>query len=573
MMNEQQRVFLTVFLCMGIFLGYQYFLLKTTPPAPVPAPQSAPLAQATTAAPPAQPSPIDAVATAALPTVANTVAEVKPEDRSFRTPLFSGKLSNTSAGLLQLQLLRFADHVGHPGAAPSQPLSLVAHSGANGGLLAAQAQVQWALGEAQPVALHFVEPGIEAANTAAGKPPPLVLEGKSLRGLEIRVEVTPRQDQYALDYTLRAKNTGTVALPVGASMILQLADDPEEGHGLLSGKGPGTGLRALCEADGKLVRKEASNFKEGPVSLQGAVRYMGLDRQYFMVAALAGGADPSAAVPPAVTAQANSCSMRRDQQLLQTELNFAPAAVAPGESFERRITVYAGPKRDAELGAVDAVLQDAIDYNIWYIPLGFLARPMVYFLGIFHQWTHSWGIAIMLLTLLVKATLFPVTYKSVLSMRKMQLLKPQLDALKTRFPDDRERQNMEQMKLFREKGVNPLGGCLPTLLQMPVWLALYRTLWSAVDLYHQSFLWIPDLTAKESFPFLALGLGALTVLQQRLTPMATDNQQAKVMMYVMPLMLTFLMVSLPSGLVLYILINTILTIIQQLAINRRAVAL
>jgi YidC/Oxa1 family membrane protein insertase len=303
------------------------------------------------------------------------------------------------------------------------------------------------------------------------------------------------------------------------------------------------------------------------------VRYMGLDRQYFMVAALAGGPGSSAAVQPAVGAQAKSCSMRRDKQMLQTELNFAQEAVAPGESFERHITVYAGPKRDAELGAVDAVLQDAIDYNIWYIPLGFLARPMVYFLGTFHDWTHSWGVAIMLLTLLVKATLFPVTYKSVLSMRKMQLLKPQLDALKTRFPDDRERQNMEQMKLFREKGVNPLGGCLPTLLQMPVWLALYRTLWSAVDLYHQSFLWIPDLTAKESFPTLALGLGALTVLQQRLTPMATDNQQAKVMMYVMPVMLTFLMVSLPSGLVLYIMFNTILTIIQQLAINRRAVAL
>ena len=107
------------------------------------------------------------------------------------------------------------------------------------------------------------------------------------------------------------------------------------------------------------------------------------------------------------------------------------------------------------------------------------------------------------------------------------------------------------------------------LAQMPVWFALYRALWTCVDLYEQSFMWIPDLTAKEPFPFLALALGTITFVQQRITPTAADSQQAKVMMYMMPIMFTVFMVALPSGLVLYIFVNSVLTIFQQLAINKK----
>ena len=223
--------------------------------------------------------------------------------------------------------------------------------------------------------------------------------------------------------------------------------------------------------------------------------------------------------------------------------------------------------------AVSPELQEVIDYSILGIPLGFLARPMVFLLSVFHGWTGSWGVAIMLLTLVVKIILFPITFKSSVSMRKMQLLKPELDKIKKQFADDRERQQMEQMKLFKEKGVNPLGGCLPMLLQMPVWFALYRTLWSAVDLYQQSFLWLPDLTAKEPLPFMAFALGGLTYLQQKLMPTSADSQQAKMMMYFMPVMLTVFMIALPSGLVLYILFNSVLTILQQLVINKRTTSL
>jgi YidC/Oxa1 family membrane protein insertase len=172
------------------------------------------------------------------------------------------------------------------------------------------------------------------------------------------------------------------------------------------------------------------------------------------------------------------------------------------------------------------------------------------------------------LTLLVKTLLFPVTYKSAVSMRKMQMLKPELDKIKDRFPDDREKQQLAQLQLYKDSGVNPLGGCLPMLLQMPVWFALYRALWTAVDLYQQPFLWLPDLTAQEpGFPFLAIALGAVFFVQQVLTPMSADNQQAKIMKWVMPFVFTLFMFPLPSGLVLYVFVNSILSIIQQLAIN------
>jgi YidC/Oxa1 family membrane protein insertase len=219
--------------------------------------------------------------------------------------------------------------------------------------------------------------------------------------------------------------------------------------------------------------------------------------------------------------------------------------------------------------AISPDLLAVVDYSIMGIPLGFIARPMIFLLDLFHGWVGSWGVAIMLLTLTVKLLLFPVTYKSMVSMRKMQMLKPELDKIKERHPNDREKQQMAQLKLYKDSGVNPLGGCLPMLLQMPVWFALYRALWTAVDLYQEPFLWLPDLTAKEpGIPLLALGLGVVFFGQQLLTPMSADTQQMKMMKWVMPIMFTFFMLALPSGLVLYIFVNTVLSIFQQLAINR-----
>jgi YidC/Oxa1 family membrane protein insertase len=543
-MNEQQRVILAIFLSMGIFVGYQF--LVGPPVAPSAQGQAGGPASAAPSAPSVKPA---GVAMAPTPSSEGvSPLPVRPsQSRTFATSTLGGQLSDQQAGLTELHLADF--FASPPGAATQAsgttrpPLSLAA-PGAE-----LQARIDWQMPSPMPIDLHFVE--------RADASPGYLLRGRSGQGIEVEVDVEPQPGTYALRYILRAHNTTAATLPVGVSMTLSLQDKAGSGGSMFSPKEAEASLRALCRTDGKQLSKEGSSLRDGAVSRRGGVEYAALDRQYFLLAAIPEGPSPG------------ECTLQRRADRVESVLQLQVESLAPGKSLEHRVLLFAGPKRDAELNGVAPVLEDTIDYTIWRIPLGFLARPMVWFMGIFHQWTHSWGVAIMLLTLLVKSVLFPVTYKSVVAMRKMQDLKPELDRIKARYPDDRERQSMEQMKLYRDRGVNPFGGCLPTLLQMPVWLALYRTLWSAVDLYHQPFLWLPDLTSKEPFPFLALALGGLTIFQQRLTPMATDNQQAKIMMWVMPVMLSFLMISLPSGLVLYILVNTILTILQHLAINRR----
>ena len=533
-MNEQQRVFLTVLLCMGIFLGWQFWVGDPLPPPTTQQKSASSNDPAALSQPPDPTRPTIPAGNLQEP------AQAAFESRSFESDLLHGRFSNRDASLTQLDLAEYQERGAD--ASLNKHVSLVADPAPE----KAQARISWDLGGGPIPALRFVNAS------------ELALIGQRADGLAISVQLKPRPQTYALDYTLRVENNSDAPQPASASIVLTLAPKgPQERHFFAP---PADQLHALCDVNGSLERKEASSISKGPWKSSEGVRWTALDRQYFIVAVLPQGE---------ITGQ---CQVSASGELLQVAFSFPQEIVAARGTWERRFSLYVGPKRDDRMVAVSKLLPEAVDYTIWHIPLGFLARPMVFLLNVFHGWTASWGVAIMLLTLLVKSLLFPVTYKTAASMRRMQLLKPELDRIKSQFENDRERQQLEQLKLFREKGVNPLGGCLPMLLQMPVWFALYRTLWSAVDLYQQPFLWLPDLTAKEPFPVLALLLGVITVIQQRLTPMTADSQQLKVMTYVMPIMLTLFMVALPSGLVLYILVNSVLTIIQQLAINKRAAA-
>jgi YidC/Oxa1 family membrane protein insertase len=533
-MSEQQRVFLAVVACMAIFLGWQVFVVKPSPERPKPA-ASGQAARSATAPESAKPGSAEVLAPS-VPLLGGA-SPVAHAERTFRTKQLEGAWRNGDAALTRLNLLQYNERAS--GDTPAGPVSLVP-PGQEG-----QARIEWDLGGAPVPTLDFAGPD---STTWLGEGP---------HGLRLEVEAKPRADSYGVDYVLRAVNRGAAPLPAGATVAMSLTPLGKQEKSFLAP--PADQLHALCSVGGALERKEMKNVEKGPWTSGPGAAWAALDRQYF-VAAL---------VPN--EGSLGVCTVRSTQDRLTVRFSFPTDTVAAGGRWEKHFSLYLGPKRDDRLAAVSPALTDVIDYNIWHIPLGFLARPMVAFLNMLHGWTGSWGVSIMLLTLVVKTLLFPVLYKSTLSMRKMQLLKPELDRIKQQHENDRERQQLEQLKLFREKGVNPLGGCLPMLMQMPVWFALYRTLWSAVDLYQQPFLWLPDLTAKEPFPVLALTLGLLTVIQQKLTPMATDSEQAKMMTYIMPVMLTVFMVALPSGLVLYILVNTVLTILQQLAINRRAV--
>jgi len=176
----------------------------------------------------------------------------------------------------------------------------------------------------------------------------------------------------------------------------------------------------------------------------------------------------------------------------------------------------------------------------------------------------NWGFAIVLLTLLVRVLLLPAVIPQFKNMAKQRALKPEIDKINELYKDDREKKGAAMMELWRKHKVNPLGGCLPVLLQMPIFFALYQTLSTSIELYHAPFvLWWTDLSSPDPFYVLPIALGALMFIQQKLTPIQMDAAQAKVMLYAMPLMMTFFMLLLPTGLCLYMVTSSAVGITQQ----------
>ena len=236
---------------------------------------------------------------------------------------------------------------------------------------------------------------------------------------------------------------------------------------------------------------------------------------------------------------------------------------------------YFGPRDKAILESVGHQLSKAINYG-FFDPI---AAPLMMVLNYFYGVFGNYGIAIILLTIIIKLLFWPLTHKSYASMKAMQKLKPEMDKIKERFKNDRQRQGQETMALYKEHRVNPMGGCLPMVIQIPVFFALYRSLYQAIELRHAPFmLWITDLSAADTLFSDALGLGfalgplplimGLTMfIQQKMTPTAGDPNMAKMMLF-MPVIFTFLFLSFPSGLVIYWLINNLLTIAQQYYIHR-----
>jgi len=553
-MSEQQRVFLAVALTFGIIVGWQELMTQLYPPAVDMGFTESIVSDSATTAPGAEPTPeerqelsadqgdslVPSVATEVAAVEAPTIPVVLEKTAGFSGYGFRGALSNVGPKITALELTNYSEKLSEDGA--REPVSLV--SAGKGEPW--QAELRWKIGGLeQAIPMELTE--------EAGK---LVLGGSSMGNqASVRVQVKPSQDAFALSYDVQITNQQAAPVPAAVSLRLGLDLPENEESSFLS---PQMQIFNMLCSDGEdIERFDQGDVEEGPEAIAGPILWAGIDRQYFVIAALFG------------SAGAQNCTASVDGDTLLVDVEFGSETLAPGGSMSRAFNLFLGPKIDDEFLKVGEPLTEVVDYSIMGLPLGFIARPMIWLMNVFYGLFGSWGLAILLLTVVVKSILFPVTYKSVVSMRKMQLLKPELDKIKERFPNDREKQQMEQIRIFKEKGVNPLGGCLPMLMQMPVWFALYRALWTSVDLYQQPFLWITDLTAKEPFPFLALALGAVTFIQQKVTPTTMDNDQAKMMMFMMPIMLTVFMLALPSGLVLYIFVNSLLTIVQQLVINRR----
>lgn len=228
------------------------------------------------------------------------------------------------------------------------------------------------------------------------------------------------------------------------------------------------------------------------------------------------------------------------------------------------VALYAGPQEQDKLKAIAPGLNLVVDYG-W---LAMIAVPLFWVLEMFFKLAGNWGWAIILLTILVKGIFFPLSAASYKSMAKMKQVAPKLQKLKEMYGDDRARLNQEMMEMYKKEQINPLGGCLPMLVQIPVFIALYWTLLGAVEMRGAPWmLWITDLSAKDPYYVLPLIMGATMLLQTKLNPAPPDPVQAKVML-MMPIVFTFMFLFFPSGLVLYWVVNNVLSIAQQWQITR-----
>jgi YidC/Oxa1 family membrane protein insertase len=319
---------------------------------------------------------------------------------------------------------------------------------------------------------------------------------------------------------------------------------------------PADHLKGLCWSDGSVQRADWKELEEEPEQYDTNVQWVAVDRQYFVSSLIL--RDRGEA----------GCRLEAEGDVVRAVAQLGSRSIEPSEEQRHKFSMYLGVKKPALLTVADAQLESAIDYTVLGLDLAPLCAFLIWILGWFHEATGSWGLAIIGLTVLVKLVLFPLNQRQGKSMRAMAALKPQMDAIREKFAEDRQRQNEEMIKLYRTNNVNPAGGCLPLLLQMPIMFALYRSLWVSTDIYQQSFLWMSDLTVRDPFWVLPLSLMAVMFIQQRMTPTTMDPAQQKVMQYALPVMFGVMLSGLPAGLCLYILVNTLLTIVQQHFINR-----
>lgn len=242
-----------------------------------------------------------------------------------------------------------------------------------------------------------------------------------------------------------------------------------------------------------------------------------------------------------------------------------PAISVPaGGKVETSAMLYAGPKIQSKLKELSPGLELTVDYGF----LWFIAQPIFWLLQHIHSLLGNWGWSIIVLTMLIKGLFFPLSAASYRSMARMRAVAPKLAALKERFGDDRQKMSQAMMELYKKEKINPLGGCLPILVQMPVFLALYWVLLESVEMRQAPWmLWITDLSIKDPFFILPIIMGATMFIQQRLNPTPPDPMQAKVMK-MMPIIFTFFFLWFPAGLVLYWVVNNCLSIAQQWYITR-----
>jgi YidC/Oxa1 family membrane protein insertase len=534
----EKRLIIAVILSIGILVVWSKAF---PPPAPPPAKTEAvPTAPAPAAPPrssaPAAPGGAPAAQVAAGP---ERLVELPGKDVVFELSTTGGTLR--SARLTEKRFLAKADdpHSGHELVTTTDPaLAALRTTFPKAGFPALPGS--WQVSQPAPDTVVFT-----AENDA------------------VRVEKRYRADttRYRLHLDVVVTNKAGSAQDHDLALHIAGKQDPEKkGGGFFSG-GAANLSSFLCATGDKVERQPIEKLPKDPINKIGSnVNWLAYDEKFFLLAAVP--------YPEAPGVQRTCQATSQDGQVGEGILRFAERSVPPHGSTTYSFTVFAGPKVRGDLDAVrpagaEVQLDNAVD-----VTLAWLSKPILYLLKFFHGFVHNWGLAIILLTLFIKLLTFYPTQKSMISAKRMQKLGPKMNAIRKKYENDRQRQSVETMNLYKAHGVSPFGGCLPSLIQMPIWIALYSTLNYAVELYRAPFIFhIHDLTEKDPFYVTPLLMGGVMFLQMKMSPASPDNQQQAMMSIMMPVMFTAFSLVLPSGLALYMLTSYLIGILQQLYIN------
>jgi len=526
----EKRVLIAVLLSIAVMYGYTFlFPQPKTIQQKSESAQTAVVPQAAVAALPVT------VPSAAGAAVATQSAQAR--DITVENDVFSTVISTRNGAIKKFVLKKYKDIAGAGG----REIVLFDHSGQTGYTLASSYP-----GFLSDVDVNFIA-NAERLTLTGAESKSLELTSTTSSGIVIKNTYTFTGNSYPISLEQSVVNNSSQA--ISGQIQLQLLNPvakPKNDDGRFEVYGPATLSAAGVAFDA------VADFAKSEKTYDKGLKWSGFGDKYFLKAIIAKGSGVSAV------------TLKEQNGILYQRFSSQKADINPGQSVNFSCNLFFGPKDIDILKSQSAELEGAIDLG-WFAAL---AKPLLHSLKLFYRYFHNYGIAIIVITLILKILFFPLTHKSYKSMKEMQKLQPKMQELKDKFKDDRDGLNRAVMELYKTHKVNPLGGCLPMIVQIPVFFGLYKALMFSIELRHAPFIfWLQDLSAKDPYYVTPIIMGATMFIQQKMTPTNMDPVQAK-MMLALPVVFTFMFLNFPSGLVLYWLVNNILTIAQQAYINR-----
>lgn len=524
----EKRALLAVVLSLAVFYGFNLLF-----PSPKKAPEESSVQPVVSSAQVAE--------VAATPVKPIEKPVIQPsasfQEVTVETDLFSAVFTNQGGTLKSLILKKF-----HESSTPgSELVSLVSAAGPDGFALGTESS-----GFGLPATALYTS-SAKSVTVSGSETKQLAFTWTSPLGVSVKKIYTFSGDGYAI--ALDTQLTNFASNSVSGSLNLLLPRPTELPKGLTRFEYD----NAVTLEDDAFTTEKVKDIGKDPQRYTTNVGWTGYADKYFLSAILSEkGSIASVAV------------QQGKGTLIDTIVASPVLDLKPGQVQSIQYRLFFGPKGLDILKAQGQNLEKALDLG-WFSAI---AKPLLHVLKFFYKYTHNYGIAIIIITIIIKILFFPLTHKSYKSMKDMQKLQPKMAELREKYKNDRDALNRSIMELYRTHKVNPLGGCLPMVIQIPVFFALYKALMFSIELRHAPFMfWITDLSAKDPYYVTPIIMGVTMFIQQKMTPSTMDPMQAK-MMLALPIVFTFMFLNFPSGLVIYWLVNNLLTIAQQAYINR-----